>query len=256
MNKNNIYIIPDKDNLDEYTDYANKHGFHFEYNDFFVPDFLDNKEDLDKRIALYTNFTNLPSNNTMHGSFLDVTIFSADKAIREHSRKRLRESMDIAKKLNAKAVIMHTNYIPNFLEEYYLENWVDQNELFIRELLKDYPDICIYMENMFDMVPEQLLKLAEKLKDEPNFGICFDYAHATVFGSADTLYWAEKLAPYVKHVHINDNDTLHDQHLALGDGKIDIDKFIDIYEKYFPDSSLLLEMNGLDKIIKSVDRLF
>lgn len=253
MRKENVYIIPELDNLEDYIKLANEKGLHFEYNDFYIPDELDNADLISERIAKYNSEPNMPRGNTMHGSFLDVTIFSSDKVIREHSEYRIKESLEIATKLGVKAVVIHTNYIPNFVDEFYLDNWVDMNARFIRKMLDEYPDISIYMENMFDQDPTTLRLLADELYDEKRFGICFDYAHACVFGTVDTLEWITVLGPYIKHIHINDNDLIRDQHLALGDGQIDFDEFFECYEKYFSDATLLLEVRGMEKIKKSLE---
>ena len=97
------------------------------------------------------------------------------------------------------------------------------------------------MENMFDRTPDMLCGLAKRLADMPNFGVCFDYAHASVFGRCDIGQWVTELAPYVKHLHINDNDLESDLHLAVGDGKIDWQRFKEYYFKYFSDKTVLIE---------------
>ena len=36
------------------------------------------------------------------------------------------------------------------------------------------------------------------------------------------MEWAETLAPYLRHIHVHDNDGSRDQHLACGRGAIPI----------------------------------
>jgi hypothetical protein len=76
---------------------------------------------------------------------------------------------------------------------------------YVEELLKEYPEIDIYMENMFDMTPEVLVGISERLCQYSNYGVCLDYAHASISDSP-MRDWVEMLAPYLKHVHISDND--------------------------------------------------
>lgn len=112
------------------------------------------------------------------------------------------------------------------------------------------------MENMFDTDPELLAKLAERMADVPNFGVCFDYAHAQVFGDENRMEeWVKMLAPYVKHLHINDNDLRSDLHLPLGEGKIDWNKFRQFYESYFSQASVLIEVTGLERAKRSLQFL-
>ena len=63
------------------------------------------------------------------------------------------------------------------------------------------------------------------------------------------------LAPYVKHIHINDNDFRQDLHLAVGDGDIDWARFKIYYETYFPEATVLIEVTGMDKITRSLEYL-
>ena len=87
-------------------------------------------------------------------------------------------------------------------------------------------------------------------------GICFDYAHAHVFGDENHIEeWVKTLAPYIRHVHINDNHCKTDEHLAIGDGNIDWRRFLLYREKYFPEATILLEVKGMDKIKKSMEYL-
>ena len=59
----------------------------------------------------------------------------------------------------------------------------------------------------------------------------------------------------MKHLHINDNDFGQDLHLSVGDGKIDWKMFKIYYEIYFPEATVLIEVNGMEKIRKSLDFL-
>ena len=254
MKINKLMIIPQKDNLTEYVALSREWGCGFEYNDFFNPSLLDDEEALEQRIQLYTMSENKPLFSTVHGTFFDVSVSSDDPKIKEVSDLRVTQSLEVAKKLDAEAVIFHTNYIPNFLVESYRDSWVKRNVDYWSKKLSEYPMLNIYVENMFDTDCELLARLGEGMKEYPNFGVCLDYAHAHVFGEEqDIEHWVSALAPYVKHLHINDNDFFRDLHLAVGDGKIDWWRFKQYYEKYFTEASVLLEVTGLSKTKHSLE---
>ena len=59
----------------------------------------------------------------------------------------------------------------------------------------------------------------------------------------------------MKHFNINDNDFGQYLHLSVGDGKIDCKMFKNYYENYFPEATVLIEVNGMEKIRKSLDFL-
>ncbi len=256
MNIKHLLIVPDKNNIEESVRLAKEYGCGFEYQDFFFPSMLDDIENRNNLISTYQNLEYKTEYNTLHGAFFDVTIFSDDERIYEVSDLRVVQSLSIASKLGANAVVFHTNYTPNFMSESYRSNWVERNASYWIEKLEEYPNLSIYIENMFDTDWELLTALAVRMDMYDRFGVCFDYAHAHVFGDEKRMEeWVKNLAPYVKHIHINDNDYRSDLHLPLGAGRIKWKRFKQYYEKYFSHASVLVEMTGVENIEASLQLL-
>lgn len=247
-----ILIIPKLNELSESLTLAEEYGAGFEYNDFFMPDVLDNAA-LCEEIAEKYLAAKLPEYCTLHGAFFDVIPFSLDKKIREVSDLRIEQSIAAAKRIGARAVVFHTNYNPFLNTPDYIESWTDQNEKYWSGIFEKHPDINIYFENMFDTSPDILAELAQRLCRFDNFGICFDYAHAAITNVPHEV-WAKALGKYVKHMHINDNDLKSDLHLAVGDGKIDFVEFYELYEKYLNGASVLIETSSTDNQRRSLER--
>ena len=172
-------IIPDRMNMKESLRLASEYGAGFEYNDFFHPEVLGFQGAAEKIAAEYKAYP-LPEYCTVHGAFFDVIPFSPDKKIREISDLRIRQSIEAAEKIGAKAVIFHTNYNPFLNSPDYLERWFGDNDKYWSKILCDFPDIQIYLENMFDTTPYVLKELAGRLCRFGNFGVCFDYTHAAL----------------------------------------------------------------------------
>jgi hypothetical protein len=86
-----ILIIPDRNDLRNTFALQKEYNLGFEYNDFFMPDILDDIETQDKIIKEY-NLHNLPEYTTMHGAFFDVTPISIDEKIKE---SRMFRAIDI-----------------------------------------------------------------------------------------------------------------------------------------------------------------
>lgn len=251
----NFLIIPRLENLEESLALAEKYGLGFEYNDFFPPAVLDDTK-RQEEILLRYRAHRLPVRCTMHGAFLDVLVFSEDIAVRDVSLKRVAQSIEAAELIGAEGVVFHTNHNPLLTAESYRKNWLDRNERFWREILAEYPGAAVYMENMFDDSPDMLASLAERLADLRNFGVCFDYAHAASFGRNVPLgEWVKKLAPYVRHLHINDNDLKNDLHLAVGSGRIDWTEFKEYYLEYFTGCTVLIETSGIEEQRRSAEFL-
>ncbi len=250
----NFLIIPRVNNLDESLKLAEEYGFGFEYNDFFVPDIMDDKEKKKEIISTYKS-VKLPAYNTMHGAFFDVIIFSEDRKICEVADYRIRESIETALEIDAKGVVFHTNHTPMLKSDFYISGWLDKNSEYWSHICDEYKDIDIYIENMFDDTPMMLKKLSENLSDKKNFGVCLDYAHAHVFGdNADDF--VKELSSFTKHIHINDNDLEADLHLAVGDGKIDWNIFKKCFEDSFENvKSVLIETSDINYQRKSAEYL-
>ena len=249
-------IIPQINNIDESLKLAEKYGFGFEFNDFFFPDVLDDKRRTDELIGKY-KACGLPNYCTMHGAFFDVLIFSDDREIRKISEMRIRQSLDIARQLEVKGVVFHTNHTPDITTKLYLNNWLDRNEDFWRRILSEYPNVQVYMENMFDLDYELIWLLANQMTDVPNFGICLDYAHAAI-SNIKPVEWLKNLAPFIKHMHINDNDFVNDLHLTLGKGQIDWQEFRTELKTLLENGemkempSILLELKSLESFEESI----
>jgi sugar phosphate isomerase/epimerase len=65
----------------------------------------------------------------------------------------------------------------------------------------------------------------------------------------------EQLSPYIRHVHINDCDGREDGHLPLGRGVLDIPAFFGLLEQNQINSSILLEVKGVENQRESLDYL-
>ena len=250
-----IEIIPGAGELDKYAELAEKYSLGFEYNDFFMPDLLDNKKLLKQRIALYKSLDRPAGTDTLHGAFFDIVPFSWDSGIRRHSLYRMQQSMEIACELGCRGVVFHTGLAPQLVsDEKYRSNWLEVMGQTMRRFLAENTGLEIYCENMFDeKSPFELRDLAASLEDEDRFGVCLDAAHL-MLSQEKPERWFQELAPYVRHFHLNDNHLEHDEHLVLGEGSIDWELIFQlIKDTGLQESSMLLEMNGLDKIQKSLE---
>lgn len=246
-------IIPKIDRLEESSALAEKHRLGYEYNDFFMPDVLDDEQRCSGLIETYRS-TSLPELCTLHGAFFDVIVFSVDKRIRQISELRVEQSISAAKRIGAGAVVFHTNYNPFLSSADYVEAWLEQNSRYWGKVLEEHSDIGIYFENMFDSSPQIMARLSERLCGYENFGICLDYAHAALT-PVPPREWVTALGKYVRHIHINDNDLRSDLHLAVGDGSIVWDEFYSLYETYLNGASILIETGSLENQKRSIARM-
>ena len=249
-----LYCIPNLNQISSYIDFSEKYNAGFEYNDFFLPSVLDDEELVSQLINSYTSLNRDCSEDTLHGVFFDVCVHSCDSLIYKASDYRIHQSMNIEYRLGVKKVIFHTNQIPNFKLQSYLDGWVDSNEQYWRKLLQEYADMEVYIENMFDLDSSLIVQLAKRMKDEPRFGICLDIAHA--FISDESIEsWCNAVLPYVRHVHINDNNGIEDSHTPVGSASIPWSVYNNFMDSFASDAkpSVLIEVREYEALEKSVE---
>ena len=245
------YVIPNLNEINKYLDLSNEYNLGFEYNEFFNPKLLDNENELNDVINQYKKLGR--KNDTMHGVFYDITLDSNDPKIASISYERVKKSLDIATKLNCKAVIFHTNYITWMKDEKYRDNWVNKNKEIYLKLIEEYKDLEIYIENMFDLDPDLLYRLVSEINHE-RIGVCLDVAHAAISG-LDIECWFNKLKKYIKHIHINDNDLKIDSHTEIGKGLIDYKKVYQYINELNQNITILIEIKDYDKTLNSIKYL-
>lgn len=249
-----IYIIPDRQDTERSIRLAEEYGASFEYNDFWKPDVLDDRAKQEEIIEHYARYKTDFSQDTMHGAFLDIYVNSSDSLIRKVSQDRVIESLKIAERMGLRGVVFHTGLIGSLRSSGYLKEWKERNTAFFAEIAQRYPKQEIFMENMFDETPEMLAELAESLRDVKNFGVCFDYAHGAVTNCPEEE-WVRVLAPYIRHMHINDNDLYADLHGSVGSGSIDWQVFDGLMHQYEIDSTVLIEVYGYKAQKESLEYL-
>lgn len=250
-----IEIIPEIDRIEEYEDLSEQYSLGFEYNDFFAPDLLDDKGAIRERIRRYRQLGRPEKKDTMHGAFFDIVPFSWDSGISRHSLYRMQQSAEIAAELGCRAVIFHAGLRPEFAgNERYYQNWLETMSRVAGDLAARW-DVEIYYENVEERSPKELRELAYRLREESRFGICLDAAHMVLTGG-EPEEWFRELSPYIRHFHLNDHHLKTDEHLALGCGVIDWgDIFEQIMRHGLQDKSMLLEVNGLNKTVLSLEYL-
>ncbi len=246
-------IVSKVDRIKEYKQIAERYHVGFELNDFYDPKVLDDEAEQDRIIQQYMQ-VGLPEGSTMHGAFFDIVLFSHDEKIANTSKLRLKQSMEIAKRLGVKGVVFHTNANPMLTGEVYDNNVVDKTVDYLERLLVDYPDIDIYLENMFDATPRILARISERLCKYANYGVCLDYAHASI-SNLPMGDWIETLSPYLSHIHINDNDLKADLHMPVGSGSINWNQFAKYYRTSFDGCTVLIETTNPKDQIQSLHYL-
>lgn len=251
-----LLVIPQLNDMQNTIALAEEYSLGYEYNDFFDPNVLDDSRRVSELAEQYRAYEKQfrPGAVTLHGAFFDVIPFSMDKRIAEISAMRIEQSIAAAELMGARGVVFHTNYDPFLCIPSYIEYWINRNADFWGGVLSAHGNIQIWLENMFDTAPDIMLELSGRLCRHENFGVCLDYAHASL-SKVPAPVWAEKLGKYVRHVHINDNDLAADLHLAWGDGRIIRSEFYECFNKFLDEPTVLVETSSVESQRRSLETL-
>ena len=71
-----VYIIPEWQQTERSVEIVKEYDGAFEFNDFWIPEVLDDRQRQEEIIEHYAKYRTDFSQDTMHGAFLDVTVHS------------------------------------------------------------------------------------------------------------------------------------------------------------------------------------
>jgi sugar phosphate isomerase/epimerase len=239
------------------NEYAHKRGLGVEVTSFVIPSwyYRKNKEELKKsvrkHIEEFEEFRNVIS---LHGPIMDIIPHAVDEDIRKIVMRRVTTTMRVAELLGVKRVVFHTGINPVVTAPNYYKNICKQQAKFWNEVLDKFKQQIICLENMWEP-DHKILKMILKYTKNDRLKICFDVAHAQVYGKISYKQWFSKLSEYIVHLHLNDNSGKYDEHLAIGDGSIDWKTVMGEIDKLETNPRVVIEMPELDKIKKSLKYL-
>ena len=190
---------------------------------------------------------------TIHGPFMDLSPGAIDSKVRAVTIERFSHTLDIAEALKVKAVVFHSGY-EKWKYSLRPDLWLGASIETWKPLLKraDEIGVKIAIENIFEDEPANLKLLMQEMSSK-NFGICFDTGHLNLFSKVKLEDWMKALNPYIIELHLHDNNRTADQHLPIGEGTFDFDKFFSLLEN--KDCIYTLEAHNADDVGKSIERL-
>ncbi len=193
---------------------------------------------------------------TVHAPFADINIASPSKTMLNASMKRLKQSMVYTNALDAKLWVFHPGAKTGIGQFYPGADWKQNNET-IQELYKAAEEygVNIALENLpakyyfFMSKPEEFVRFYR----ETNLpiGIVMDVGHAHLEGQIEPFF--NMLADKIVHIHASDNDGSDDQHLGIGQGKIDYKWFQQTLKKMGYDKSVIIESTA--NVAESIQKL-
>lgn len=158
----------------------------------------------------------------IHLPFMDIFPGSPDRLIREASRERLLQALEVAKIYDPVHLVAHSGYY-----EYYVDCFSEWSSFAVatwKDILAAWSDRpVVYFENVYSRDPGIIQDFLSEMSAY-SCEFCFDVGHWYSFArganSKNLSLWLQKLGPSLRHMHLHDNSGMRDHHLGLGCGTI------------------------------------
>ena len=175
----------------------------------------------------------------LHAPFAELIPCAIDPLVRQTAQHRFRQTLAAAQKLGIRQVVLHGGFIPHV---YFPEWYVEQAVLFWRDFLQEVPpDFVLALEIVMEPSPDTLVSIAAGV-DDPRLGLCLDVGHAnTCVSETPPMDWLAPMAPWLRHVHLHNNQGDTDLHAPLGEGNIPMRQIIDTVLQAAPEATFTIE---------------
>lgn len=192
---------------------------------------------------------------TIHSPFIDLNPGAIDSSIREATRNRIRQVMKAAELLRPKAIVVH----PGYDDLHYGDNslvWLKNSIEFWREFVPQARELgtILAVENIFEKEPSTIKALLDAI-DDPCFRHCFDIGHWNMFTTVTLEEWFSELGSYIVETHIHDNNGTSDEHLPVGEGKIDFARFFPLLNRYAPQAIWTIEAHSTERLQRAITNI-
>ena len=190
----------------------------------------------------------------VHAPFAGVNIALPTKSLLNATLKRLKESIINASLLNCEMWVFHPGMRTGISMFYPGSDWARNLES-VRLMVKFAEDhgVKVSIENVVDPF---VIKDVEDFKRffgevDLDLGLALDVGHAHLIGQIDSFLKA--FPDKIVHVHAHDNHGKRDQHLGIGYGSIDWERFAGLLKKTSCDKVVIIE--SVEHIDESIQRL-
>ena len=178
------------------------------------------------------------SRSILHAPVNELFPCAVDEKARELAAYRYRQAIELAKRYGSRKVVIHGGYTPWFYDPVW---YVGQSITFWKEFLKTDPGVEIVLENVLETRPDLIVDIVEGV-DDPRLRMCFDVGHINAYSYVPIVDWMEACAPWIGHIHINNNNGKEDQHYGLQEGTIPVKELLKRVDALCPDATVTLEM--------------
>jgi sugar phosphate isomerase/epimerase len=193
-------------------------------------------------------------NYTIHCPLTDISLSSYRENVRKFSISYVEDILKISDKVNAKLIVLHPGH--NLFKYDYDKslNSLIKSLNNLNNLQNEY-GIKITIENMpsYDMFMFRS-PIDEIISNLGDLGITFDIGHSFLNNNIDE-FLNKDVINKISHIHIHDNNGEYDEHLCIGDGKIDFKKYMDKLKNIDCITMIEMQNNNVETIDKCISNL-
>jgi sugar phosphate isomerase/epimerase len=211
---------------------------------------------------------------SVHAPFNDLNIGSPNDPIREASRRETERALDVAISVGARTMNVHPAVKSFYPERFWPLIRERQRGVFAGLCDRAAKhDIVVTVENLPTM-PHHLPDTADlsgqfalfDQLDHPAFGLCLDTGHAHQAGIEPAValemivqHDARRVTASghrcsLRHLHLHDNHSRGiDEHLPIGDGTIDWDRFVRTLDTMPYEGVVVLENRPMEARLRSLE---
>ncbi|MGB9854055.1 MAG: sugar phosphate isomerase/epimerase family protein [Candidatus Bathyarchaeales archaeon] len=193
---------------------------------------------------------------SVHAPFADINIASPSTPLLRTMVRRLEDSLDNARALNAYLWIFHPGLETGISMFYPGKAWI-RNRKTVQLLCKTAEDygVKLAIENVPEPYPF-LMKSVEHFKKfygefDGNLGLVLDIGHANLNGQIELFI--EAFPDRLMHIHVHDNDGTADQHLGIGFGTVNWEKVAKALKRVSYSGTIVVE--SVEHVHESLRRL-
>ena len=243
-----LQIQPSYHNKEAWLSLANRHSFAFETHELTRILATEPADEIERCLDWYSACGLTAS---VHGAYIDVNPFSADRDFALLSKKRVHESCAMAVRVHASNIVFHCSCFP-FLRGDYLARHAELAASFYAEIAAQY-GLHVFLENSMDLDPDPLAEIMQHA-DRRYVNCCLDIGHAN-YSRAPLEKWFETLGDRIGYLHLSDNHGLFDEHLPLGAGTVPWEKADGLYRSLNQNIPVTLETGTVENTERSAQFL-
>lgn len=212
----------------------------------FHDPYLENQDVL---VSEYQDLlSGLPGGRSLHAPFWELNIGTKMRGIQKETMEMFQYAYRIAQRLGCTEVVVHNGYIPGTS---LYSGWVQRAAAFWRRFFQNKDDsIILCIENQFEEDSE-LMKMEIDEVHDPRLKICLDIGHAHANSRQSAEEWIASLGERIHYLHLHNNHGKQhqkghndDEHLALQNGTMDIQKILRTAERFCPNAIWAVESSA------------